>query len=101
MDLHLIPRAHASDVERAAVDAVVDDAANGHVPLTTERSTANRLARGGGAARSRRHLLLPSLHALQDSVGFISEGGLNYVCQRISVAPADAYGVASFYALFS
>src|SRR5690606_5803991 len=27
--------------------------------------------------------------------------GLNYVCQRLDVPPADAYGVASFYALFS
>ena len=27
--------------------------------------------------------------------------GMNYVCQRLDVAPADAYGVATFYAMFS
>ena len=43
----------------------------------------------------------PALHALQSSVGWISEGGLNYVCERLSVPPADAYGVATFYAMFS
>ena len=48
-----------------------------------------------------RDLLLPALHALQSRVGWISRGGLGYVCERLSVAPADAYGVASFYGLFS
>ncbi len=45
-------------------------------------------------------LLLPALHALQDRVGWISRGGLDHVCRRLSVAPAEAYGVASFYDLF-
>ena len=27
--------------------------------------------------------------------------GLDYVCRRLSVAPAEAYGVASFYDLFA
>ena len=53
------------------------------------------------ADRERRDLLLPALHALQDRVGWISRGGLDYVCRRLSVAPAEAYGVASFYDLFS
>jgi NADH-quinone oxidoreductase subunit F len=51
--------------------------------------------------RRRRHLLLPALHAVRDATGYISPGGLNYVCQRLDVPPADAYGVATFYALFS
>ncbi len=46
-----------------------------------------------------RHLLLPALHALVDAIGWISEGGLNHVCERFGVPPAEAYGVASFYAL--
>jgi NADH-quinone oxidoreductase subunit F len=46
-------------------------------------------------------LLLPALHAAQSSVGWISEGALNHICERLSVPPADAYGVASFYDLFS
>ena len=59
------------------------------------------MARGGHDARSRRDLLLPVLHALQDRVGQISQPGLNYVCKRLSVPPAEAYGVATFYALFA
>ncbi len=33
--------------------------------------------------------------------GWISPGALNYICERLSVAPAEAYGVATFYAMFS
>ena len=51
--------------------------------------------------RDRRHLLLPVLHAVQDRVGWISPGALNYLCARLTIPPADAYGVASFYALLS
>src|SRR5690606_10336562 len=59
------------------------------------------IAIGGQAARARRPLLLPALHALQSSTGWISEGGLMYVCRRLSVPPAEAWGVATFYGLFS
>src|SRR5712692_2497079 len=52
---------------------------------------------GGG----QRHLLLPGLHAFQDRVGWISEGALDYLCARLTIPPADAYGVASGYALLS
>ena len=55
----------------------------------------------GDAIRAMRHLLLPALWALQSGAGWISPGGMNYVCQRLDVAPADAYGVATFYAMFS
>ena len=61
----------------------------------------HRVARGGHDARDDRHLLLPALHALQASVGWISPGGMNYVCERLTVPPAEAYGVATFYAMFS
>jgi NADH-quinone oxidoreductase subunit F len=56
---------------------------------------------GGQEARERRHLLLPVLHAIQAHVGWISGGALNYACERLSVPPAEAYGVATFYAMFS
>ncbi len=59
------------------------------------------MARGGAEARDDRHLLLPALHALQGAVGWISPGGMNYVCERLTVPPAEAYGVATFYAMFS
>ena len=57
----------------------------------------------GGYRRmtERRHLLLPALHAVSDHVGWISRGALNYICERLIVPPAEAYGVASFYALLS
>jgi NADH-quinone oxidoreductase subunit F len=61
----------------------------------------DHLAYGGRASRSRRHLLLPVLHALQDHVGWVSRGALEYACRRLSIPPADAYGVASFYARFA
>ena len=61
----------------------------------------DHLARGGREARSRRHLLLPVLHALQDRVGWVSRGGMEYACRRLSVAPADAFSVASFYDRFA
>src|SRR5437016_2465280 len=65
-----------------------------------ERTEASsRLSEGGYG--DQRHLLLPLLHAVQGRVGWISPGALNYLCRRLSIPPAEAYGVASFYALFS
>jgi NADH-quinone oxidoreductase subunit F len=75
VDLHLIPGAIATPDEREAIDAVLD------VPA--------------------RHLLLPVLHAAHARVGWISEGALNHISERLSVPPAEAYGVASFYSMFS
>jgi len=65
-------------------------------------STDDHVAYGGfhGAA-GRRHLLLPALHAVQDSIGWVSHGALNYISERIPVAPAEAYGVATFYDLIA
>ena len=51
-------------------------------------------------SNGRRQYLLPVLHALQGRVGWISPGALNHACRRLEVAPAEAYGVADFYALF-
>ncbi len=78
MDLHLIPGAVATPEERHAIDAVV-----------------------GPGSPNTRALLLPALHAAHARVGWISEGALNHVCERLSVPPAESYGVASFYAMFS
>jgi len=61
----------------------------------------DHFARGGRETRSRRHLLLPVLHALQDRVGWVSRGGMEYACRRLSVPPADAYGVVTFYDRFA
>jgi NADH-quinone oxidoreductase subunit F len=51
--------------------------------------------------RSRRHLVMVALHAVNDRVGWISPGALNHIGKRLSVSPADVYSVATFYALFS
>ena len=61
-------------------------------------ANGNRVAR---ADRTRRHLLLPALRAAQRRVGWVSEGALGYASRRLDVPPADAYGVASFYALLA
>ena len=61
----------------------------------------DHVARGGRETRSRRHLLLPVLHALQDRVGWVSRGAMEYACRRLSVPPADAYGVVTFYDRFA
>ena len=55
----------------------------------------------GHTARARRNLLLPVLHAVSDAVGWISEGALNHIALTLSVPPAEIYGVATFYAMFS
>jgi len=44
---------------------------------------------------------LPALHAVQDRVGWISQPALNYISRRLAVPPAEAYGVATFYALYA
>jgi NADH-quinone oxidoreductase subunit F len=74
--------------ERAVIDALLG-------PRGAERTVSVREAAG------LRHLLLPALHALQDRFGWLPPGGLGYACERLHVPPAEAFGVATFYALFS
>ncbi|HLX34058.1 MAG TPA: NAD(P)H-dependent oxidoreductase subunit E [Candidatus Limnocylindrales bacterium] len=100
MDLHVVGPL-ASPAERAAVDAIVGPATSGWQGGARDPMTEGHAVHGGHEARARRDLLLPALHALQDRIGFISQPGLNYVCRRLTVPPAEAYGVATFYALLS
>jgi NADH-quinone oxidoreductase subunit F len=97
----LIPGAEATAEERAAVDSVAGPATSGWEGGPRRPEVEGHLAIGGHVARERRHLLLPVLWAVHSRVGWISAGALNYLCQRLSVAPAEAYGVATFYAMFS
>ena len=92
--------AEATPQERAAVDELLGPPGSGWDGGDRDALTY-RVSRTGRAARERRDLLLPALHALQAAAGWISEGGLNYVCERLTVPPAEAYGVATFYAMFS
>lgn len=89
MDLRLMLE-RPTEAERAAVDGLLGpgDGFNG------------RVVYGGHAARAQRHLLLPALHAVQDIAGSVSRGALGYICDRLTIPPAEAYGVATFYAMF-
>jgi NADH-quinone oxidoreductase subunit F len=78
-----------NDDERAAVDALLG--APGHLPVTNALREAQGL----------RHMLLPALHAIQARFGWVTPGALGYLCERLHVPPAEAYGVATFYALFA
>jgi NADH-quinone oxidoreductase subunit F len=69
----------------------------GAEPDAEERAAVDA-ALGGRAGRD---LLLPALHAAHDRAGWISKGALDYICRRLSVPPAEAYGVATFYHMFS
>jgi NADH-quinone oxidoreductase subunit F len=74
--------------------------------LTADKATAEERAAVDGElgftqAISLRHNMLPVLHAVQARIGWISPGALNYVAVRLDVAPAEVYGVASFYSMFS
>jgi NADH-quinone oxidoreductase subunit F len=84
MDLKLLA-AEASLEERTAIDAAL-------APLRRQ---------GARGVQAQRHLLLPALEAAQLRIGWISEGAFNYICATLGVPPADAYGVATFYALLA
>ncbi len=79
MDLHFTSE-QATPQEQAIVDAQVARM-RGDIP--------------------QRSYLLPVLIAIQQRVGWISPGGLNYASNVLGVPPADVYGVADFYALLS
>jgi NADH-quinone oxidoreductase subunit F len=100
MDIHLLEAAPTAS-ERAAVDHLLGPPQSAWHGAAERTERDHREARTGHDARGRRHLLLPALQAVQERIGWISPGALNYVCERLTVPPADAYGVATFYALLS
>jgi NADH-quinone oxidoreductase subunit F len=87
VDLRHLSNPTSAD-ERAAVDALLG------LEESEDKTVGLRESLG------LRHLLLPGLHAIQDRLGWISPGAIAYLCRRLHVPPAEAYGVASFYALF-
>ena len=100
MDLRL-PDTPPTDEERSAVDAALGPPRSSWDggPRGSERDA--HTARGGAEQRERRRELLPALQSLQARVGWISEGGLGYVCERLGVPPAEAWAVATFYAMLA
>jgi NADH-quinone oxidoreductase subunit F len=89
----------ASAEERDAVDRLLGVGEGGWHGGERDAEDYRRAHTGHG--QSRRHLVMESLHAVNDRVGWISRGALNYVGQRLRMAPADVYSVATFYGLFS
>lgn len=95
-DLYFGATEEPTESERAAVA----EAISGYGAVTIRES--ERLVHAGRTrTRERRHLLLPALHALQRAAGWISPGGLDHACAELEVPPAEAYGVATFYHLFT
>ncbi|HSF20189.1 MAG TPA: NADH-ubiquinone oxidoreductase-F iron-sulfur binding region domain-containing protein [Vicinamibacteria bacterium] len=93
MDLHL-PEAQPTEEERRAVDAVLGP--------PKEILVEEQVVRGGvSEVEGKRHLLLPALQGVQDQIGWVSEAALGYICRRLTVPPAEAYGVLTFYALLA
>jgi len=87
--------------EQEAVDAVLGTPDSGWRGGRRQIDLEGHFAMGGHAVRSQRHLLLPVLHAIQARFGWMTPGAVNYACKRLEVPPAEAYGVASFYGLFT
>ena len=85
-----------TDSEKKAVDETIKSLG----PVTLE-ITERLVYAGHKRTQERRHLLLPALHSLQNTSGWISPGGLDYVCRVLEIPPAEAYSVATFYHLFA
>lgn len=79
-----------TDSERDAIETVLGPPHHGPNDRT-----------GGHALRARRHLLLPTLHAVNDRVGWISPAAIDHIAERLDVSPAEIFGVVTFYGLFS
>ena len=101
MDIHVVgPEATAE--ERDAVDRLLGAPDGGWDGGVRDIALDGRASRGGRAAsEAQRHLLLPAFHAVQDRVGWVSRGAMNYICLRLVVPPAEAWGVLTFYHLFA
>ena len=100
MDLHLTA-AQASPEEQAAVDAALTEIESEQGDASSVVATDGLATTNGLPPHSKRHRLLPVLHAIQERIGWISPGALNYASLRLGVPPAEAHGVASFYEMFS
>ena len=101
-----VTEAEASDAERNAIADAVALISPGQITFDAAGPALvfedERVARAGqDRIFERRHMLLPVLHALRDAVGWISEGGANEIARVLQVPPAEVFGVASFYELFT
>src|SRR6266850_3445638 len=91
----------AGATERAAVDSVLGPPVSAWAGGVRDTETEGHSATfGGHAARSQRDLLLPVLHAVQRRFGWLPPAALNYISRRLTLPPAEVFGVATFYHLF-
>jgi NADH-quinone oxidoreductase subunit F len=89
--------AEPTEAERRAIEAAFAV----HRAPNDRPGEDQRFPDSGHAARGRRHILLPALHAVMSEVGYLSLGALNHMARTLAVPPADIYGVATFYAMFA
>jgi len=88
--------------EREAVDAVLGAPVSAWSGGKRDLGKEGRIALlGGNEARAQRHLLLPTLHGVQDRFGWLPPGALAYLSNRLTIPPAEVHGVATFYHLFT
>ena len=100
MDIKLLDVA-PTEVEKEAVDQLLGPPLSGWDGGERDALADTRVAEGGHESREDRHLLLPVLWAVQDRIGYISAPALAYISKRLMVAPAEVYGVASFYMMLA
>ncbi len=95
MEVHLTSD-QATSAEQSAIDGILGPPEARGAAAAGDGLSGDNAALAPGNCR---HLLLPTLQALQARVGWLSAGGLNYAAARLNVPPAEVYGVASFYDL--
>ncbi|MDE3108923.1 MAG: NAD(P)H-dependent oxidoreductase subunit E, partial [Acidobacteriota bacterium] len=93
MDIHFTADQPSAE-EKAAVDQELGAPETGWDGGQRHVASDGRVAFGGHDAGSHRHKLLPALHAVQEHIGWISPGAINYISQRLGLPPAEVYGVA-------
>ena len=100
MDIKLLDVA-PTEAEKEAVDLLLGPPLSGWDGGERDALTDTRVAEGGHESREERHLLLPVLWAVQDRIGYISAPALAYISKRLTIPPAEVYGVASFYMMLA
>jgi NADH-quinone oxidoreductase E subunit len=61
--------------------------------------TRTRIAGARDSFPERRSAILPSLYAVQEEVGYLSEEGIDAIAEILELHPNDIFQVASFYSL--
>jgi len=97
VDIHFTS-ARATDAEKTAIDGELGNSQAAPAAGASAEATDGRVAIHFPPSRDK---LLPVLHAIQSRLGWISAGAINYVGLCMNLPPAEIYGVASFYGLFS